>query len=110
MLYKVYGFHCSISLHKFMMSSTRKKWVRIIHQEEEEDDDEYFFGDDEENMIMGQYLVSQEASGSHRRYAHDALPRWPNKRDHAAGDAMIRADYFAADPVFSPMHFRRRYV
>jgi hypothetical protein len=61
-------------------------WLHIIQQEEEEDDNEYFFGgDDEENMIVAQYLVSVEASGSHRRRAPDASPRWPNKRDHATG-------------------------
>jgi hypothetical protein len=44
----------------------------------------FFGGNDEENMIMAQYLVSVEASGSHRRCALDAPPRWPNKREHPA--------------------------
>jgi hypothetical protein len=86
-------------------------WLHIIQHEEEEDDDEYFFGgDDEENMIVTQYLVSVEASGSHRKRAPDAPPRWSNKRDHVAGDAHICVDYFVANPVYSPMVFRRRYV
>jgi hypothetical protein len=33
-----------------------------------------------------------------------------NKRDHLTGDGQIRADYFGPNPVYSPMHFRRRYV
>jgi hypothetical protein len=80
-------------------------WSHIIQEEEENDDDKYFFGDEVENNIVQQYLQDQEASGSHRRCNPDAPPRWPNKRDHAAGDAQIRADYFVANPVYSPMHF-----
>jgi hypothetical protein len=58
-------------------------------------------------MIVAQYLVASE---SNRRRDPDAPPRWPNKRDHLTGDAQIRADYFVANPMYSPMAFRRRYV
>jgi hypothetical protein len=59
---------------------------------------------------VAQYLVSVETLGSHRRRAPYAPPRWPNKRDHAIGDAQIHAVYFIANPVYSPMAFCRRYV
>jgi energy-coupling factor transporter transmembrane protein EcfT len=84
-------------------------WLRRIHEEEEEDD-KYFFGDDDENLIMTNQFLQQQASGSHWRHNPDAPPRWPDKRDHAAGDAHICAEYFGPNPVYSPMHFRRRYV
>jgi hypothetical protein len=85
-------------------------WSHIIQEEEEDDDDEYFFGDEVENIIVQQYLQDQEAYGSHQRRNPDAPPRWLNKRDHAAGDAQIRVNYFVANLVYSPMHFRRRYA
>jgi energy-coupling factor transporter transmembrane protein EcfT len=85
-------------------------WLRRIHQEEEEDDYDEYFGGDDENLIMANQFLQQQAFGPRRRHNPDAPPRWPNKRDHAAGDAQIRADYFGPNPVYSPMHFRRRNV
>jgi hypothetical protein len=90
------------------MKSLSKMW----QEEEEGDDDEFFFDDDDENIILSYEYLQQQASGSRRRRSRnpDAPPRWPNKRDHSAGDAQIRAGYFGPNPVYSPMHFRRRYV
>jgi hypothetical protein len=88
------------------MKSLSKMW-----QEEEDDDDDEFFGDDDEIILSYEYL-QQQAFGSWRSRSRnlDAPPRWPNKRDHLAGDAQIRADYFGPNPVYSPMHFCRRYI
>jgi hypothetical protein len=85
-------------------------WSHNIQEGEEDDDDEYLFGDEVENNIVQQYLEDQEASRSRWRCNPDALSRWPNKRDHAAGDAQICIYYFIANLVYSPTHFRRRYV
>jgi hypothetical protein len=86
-------------------------WIHTIHRkEEEEDHDMFFVEDDDEDMLVAHYLLQQEASGSHRRRDPNAPPKWPNKRDHTVGDAQIHVDYFAPDPVYSPMHFHRRYV
>jgi hypothetical protein len=85
-------------------------WSRIIEEEEGGDHDEYFFDDEVENIITRQYLRNQAVVSSQRRRNLDAPPRWPNKRDHAAGDAQIHAYYFNANPVYSPMHFHRRYI
>jgi hypothetical protein len=89
------------------MKSLSKMW-----QEEEEDEDDEFFGDDDESIILSYEYMQQQVSGSWRRRSHnlDAPPRWPNKRDHPASDAQIRANYFGPNPVYSPMHFHRRYV
>jgi hypothetical protein len=66
---------------------------------------EYFFDNEVDYIITRQYLRNQTVVPSQRRRNLDAPPRWPNKRDHAA-----HADYFNANPVYSPIHFRRRYV
>jgi hypothetical protein len=89
------------------MKSFSKMW-----QEEEDNDDDEFFGDDDENIILSYEYLQQQASGSWRRQSRnlDAPPRWLNKRDHPVSDAQIHADYFGPNPVYSPMHFRRRYV
>jgi hypothetical protein len=88
------------------MKSLSKMW------QEDDDDDDEFFGDDDENIILSYEYLQQQASRSWWRRSRnpDAPPRWPNKRDHLAGDAQIRADYFGPNPVYSPMHFHRRYV
>jgi hypothetical protein len=87
-------------------------WIRDIHQQEEEEEDTFFVEDEDEDedMLVAYYFLQQEASSSYRRRASDAPPKWSNKRDHAAGDAQIHVDYFVPDPVYSPMHFRRRYM
>jgi hypothetical protein len=66
------------------MKSLSKMW-----QEEEDDDDDEFFGDDDENIILSYEYLQQQAFGSWRSRSRnlDAPPRWPNKRDHLAGDA-----------------------
>jgi hypothetical protein len=81
-------------------------------QEQEEDDDDEFFGDDDENIILSYECLQQQAFGSWRRRScnPDAPPRWQNKRDYPVGDAQICAYYFGPTPVYSPMHFCRRYV
>jgi hypothetical protein len=112
---KVGGWSSSISYHILPLTATMN-WIHTIHQEEEEEEEEDMFfvededEDEDEDMLVGHYLLQQEASSSHRRRAPDAPPKWPNKMDHAAGDAHIRVDYFVPDPVYSPMHFRRRYI
>jgi hypothetical protein len=79
--------------------------------QEEEDDDGKFFGDDDENIILSYEYLQQQAFGWRRRSRNlDAPPRWPNKRDHSTDDAQIRVDCFSPNPVYSPMHFRKRYV
>jgi hypothetical protein len=90
----------------------RMKLLSKMWQEEEDDNDDEFFDDDDENIILSYEYLQQQASGSWRRWSRnlDAPPRWPNKRDHLAGDAQICVDYFGPNPVYSPMHFRRRYV
>jgi hypothetical protein len=45
-----------------------------------------FFVEDED-MLVGHYLLHQEASNSCRRCAPDAPVKWPNKRGNASGDA-----------------------
>jgi hypothetical protein len=105
---KVGGWSSSISYHILPLTATMN-WICAIHQEEEEED-MFFVEDEDKEMLMGHYLLQQEASSSRRRRAPDAPPKWPNKRDHATGDAQICADYFVLDPVYSPMHFRRRYI
>jgi hypothetical protein len=59
---------------------------------------------------MAYQFLQQQASGSCLRHNPDAPLRWSNKRDHATGDAQIRADYFGPNPVYFPMHLSRRYV
>jgi hypothetical protein len=90
------------------MKSLSKMW----QEEENDDDDAEFFGNDDENIILPYEYLQQQAFGSWRRQScnPDAPPRWPNKRDHSTGDAQIRVDYFGPNPVYSPIHFRRRYV
>jgi hypothetical protein len=98
-----------IASQHFILAYTTN-WLRRIHQEEEDDDDEYFFSDNDENLIMANQFLQQQASGSHWRHNTDAPPRWLNKKDHATGDAHIRAYYFGPNHVYSPMHFHMRYV
>jgi hypothetical protein len=104
---KAHGCSSSISYHILSLTATMN-WIRAIHQEEEED--MFFVEDEDEDTLVAHYLLQQEASSSHRRCAPDAQPKWPNKKDHAAGDAQIRSDYFVPDSVYSPMHFRRMYI
>jgi hypothetical protein len=84
-------------------------WIRAIRDDEEEE--QMFFTEDEDkDMVVTNYLLQQEASGSRRSRRPDAPPKWPNKRDHGASDAHIRADYFVPNLMYSPLHFGRRYV
>jgi hypothetical protein len=105
---KVGGWSSSISYHILPLTATMN-WIRTIHQEEEEED-MFFVEDEDEDMLVGHYLLQQEASSSRHRRDPDAPPKWPNKGDHAIGDAQIRADYFMPDPVYSLMHCCRRYI
>jgi hypothetical protein len=43
---------------------------------------------------VAHYLLHEEASDSRRRCDPYAPSKWSNKRDHAADDAQIQADYF----------------
>jgi hypothetical protein len=43
---------------------------------------------------VAHYLLHEEASDSRRRCDPYAPLKWSNKRDHAADDAQIQADYF----------------
>jgi hypothetical protein len=92
------------------MKSLSKMWQE--EEEDDDDDDEFFDDDDDDNIILAYECLQQQAFGSWRRRSRnpDAPPRWPNKRDHSDDDAQIRADYFGPNSVYSPMHFRRRYV
>jgi hypothetical protein len=85
-------------------------WIRVICNDEEEETYRFFVEDKDDEMLVAHYLLHEEASCSHRRCDPDASPKWPNKRDHVAGDAQIWVDYFTPDPVYSPMHFRQRYA
>jgi hypothetical protein len=64
-------------------------WVRAIHNDEEEETDRFFVEGEDEEMLVTHYLLHEEASGSHWRREPNAPPKWPNKRDHATGDAQI---------------------
>jgi hypothetical protein len=85
-------------------------WIYAIHDDEEEEEQIFFVEDEDEDMVVANYLLQQEALGSCHSRRHDAPPKWPNKRDHGAGDAQIHADYFMSNLVYLPLHFRMRYV
>jgi hypothetical protein len=85
-------------------------WICAIRDDEEEEEQMFFVEDEDKDMVVMNYLLQQEALGSHRSHRPDAPPKWPNKRDHGVGDAKIHVDYFVMNPVYSPLHFCRRYV
>jgi hypothetical protein len=67
--------------------------------------------DDDEMVALAMALAAEhQASSSRRRRAPDAPPRQETWRDHAYGDARIRADYFGDSPVYNDTQFRKRYV
>ena len=68
---------------------------------EEEDEDDFHLIDDDEYLNAG---------SSRRIRRSDAPPKQIRQRDHAYGDARIRADYFVPNPVYSAFQFRRRCV
>ena len=60
--------------------------------------------DDEEDVVRT--VGNMDAKSSHGRRIR---PRRVIPRDHGAGEARIIAHYFAANPVYTPEMFRRRY-
>jgi len=51
--------------------------------------------------LAARYAEEEEASSSRRRRDPNAPPKKIRQRDHAMGDARIRADYFGDNPVYS---------
>jgi len=94
--------------HQHNHNTHEMDWRRRREEEEDEIDELLVFDEDLEEMATGAYLFSEESS-SRRRRAPDAPPRQVIHRDHAMGDARIRADYFGPNPVYTDYQFRRRY-
>jgi hypothetical protein len=61
---------------------------------------------DDDNEEMAAMVASMEDESSFHRSAH---VRRLVPRDHADGEARIIRHYFAANPVYTPEQFRRRY-
>ena len=77
---------------------------------EEGDEDDFHLIDDDEYLEAVQLLELENAGSSRRIHRSDAPPKQIRQRDHAYGDARIRADYFGPNPIYSAFQFRRRCV
>jgi len=78
--------------------------------EEEEDEDDFHFIVDDDDLELLESFELENAGPSRRRRRSDGPPKQIRQRDHAVGDARIRADYFGPNPVYSAFQFRRRCV
>jgi hypothetical protein len=74
---------------------------------EEEDDDTILLCDDDEAEVATYTQVAESESSSGRRRS-DAPPKVIRPRDLPSGHRRIKADYFAANPVYNDKQFRRR--
>jgi hypothetical protein len=74
---------------------------------EEEDDDTILLCDDDEAEVAT-YTQVAESESSTRRRRSDAPPKVIRPRDLPSGHRRIKADYFAANPVYNDKQFRRR--
>jgi len=64
-----------------------------------------FLDDDDEDEVVGT-VATMDAASSHGGAIRQ---RRLIPRDHGAGEATIIVHYFAANPVYTPEMFRRRY-
>ena len=78
--------------------------------EEEEDEDDFHLIVDDDDLDVLELFELKNAGPSHHRRRSDGPPKQIRQRDHAVGDARIRADYFGPNPVYSAFQFRRRCV
>ena len=65
--------------------------------------------DDDDLEVLELFELENAESSRHMRRS-DGPPKQIRQRDHAAGDARIRADYFGPNLVYSSLQFRRRCV
>jgi hypothetical protein len=74
--------------------------VRLMEEMEEE----------EELQLVRHMLNRRRRARNERRHGGSIPGRVRIPRDHMSGDARVRADYFAAQPVYTDAQFRRRYL
>jgi hypothetical protein len=89
-------------------SSMCRTWV--IEEEEEDDEDDFFLLVDDDDLEILELSELENVESSRRMRRSNGPPKQIRQRDHAAGDATIRADYFGPNPVYSALQFRRRCV
>ena len=107
------GCYCLSSVPSTTMvgwfsSSMCRTWV--IEEEEEEGEDDFLLLVDDANLEVLELFELENAESSSRMHHSDGPPKQIRQRDHAAGDARIRADYFGPNPVYLSLQFRRRCV
>jgi len=69
--------------------------------EEEEDEDDFHLIVDDDDLEVLESFELENVGPSRRRRRSDGPPKQIRQRDHAVGDARIRADYFGPNSVSS---------
>jgi hypothetical protein len=78
------------------------------HTEDEFGSSDSSDSEDETLLLVNLLTLNIAAQRRHRRWS--GLPRRVIHRDHFAGENLIEHHYFAANPVYPPHVFRRRYA